>query len=544
MHTAVIPASDEVSVNRARGSSIASISDTISAIAALPAVLDGVAMATISVVAAREDAAMAGKATAAAALAGTDCTTLISEKLKDVLLPCVAVREINADDDSSSSCSTNGTDDQDDGDVQLVIDAGTAATPAATLGIARSTKTTTIAFAFDIDGVLLRSKTPVPGASDTIMKLQRLQIPFILLTNGGGHTEAAHVAQLGDRLGLPSTKSGDKGCLTEDQFVQSHTPFRDLVGQYGDKTILALGGAGNGVRTLAEAYGFTKVVTSSDVLAAEESVHPFSEMTRKCHLEHARPLVHDRDTHSATGADLPMTKKPEVKISAIMVFSSPRDWCLDLQLVVDLLLSSRGVLGTRSSKNGDKTLPNRGFLQDDQPKLFFCNPDFEWATSNPLPRFAQGAFREALEGVWRFATRGPSDAGGGGQKGEGVKLEYTICGKPTDTTYVYGERVLQAHNERLLQDELELQNVAINAEKSQSFPRRDITHVYMIGDNPESDITGANSYTSRFGAQWKSILVETGVYVAGTTPAHKPDHITRDVQSAVDWALAQHEDVE
>ncbi|KXJ91004.1 HAD-like domain-containing protein [Microdochium bolleyi] len=397
----------------------------------------------------------------------------------------------------------------------------------------------TIAFAFDIDGVLMRGKTPIPGARETVLKLQQNNIPFIFLTNGGGHTEAAHVAQLGSRLSLPDLKP--------DQFVQSHSPFLDLVDEYKEQTILALGGSGQSIRNLALAYGFKNVVISSDIMAEQESIHPFPEMTKQHHAEHGRSAGFvDRNDASNT------------QISAILVFSSPRDWCLDLQIVIDLLLSERGVVGTRSSKNGDKSLPNNGYLQDGQPKLFFCNPDFEWATSHAQPRFAQGAFREALEGIWRFAT---SHGGGGSDGIGGARLEYTICGKPTDKTYVYGERVLQAYNKRL-QDEVEQEhknntatvytignNDAIAQTTSTTTAavtgrpssHREISHVYMIGDNPLSDIIGANSFTSRFGSTWKSILVETGVHVAGTKPAHEPHHIARDVQCAVDWALAQHD---
>lgn len=61
--------------------------------------------------------------------------------------------------------------------------------------------------------------------------------------------------------------------------------------------------------------------------------------------------------------------------------------------------------------------------------------------------------------------------------------------------------------------------------------------VYMIGDNPESDIRGANGYQSPHGSQWKSILVKTGVYKDGTVPSTKPTVIVDDVQEAVRWAV-------
>ncbi|OTB09086.1 hypothetical protein M426DRAFT_51357 [Hypoxylon sp. CI-4A] len=359
------------------------------------------------------------------------------------------------------------------------------------------TKTSDIAFAFDIDGVLLKGTKPIPRASEAIELLQALEIPFIFLTNGGGHTEAAHVNQLGKRLGLT---------LDARQFVQSHTPFQDLVPEYGGKTVLVLGGQGQQIRELAREYGFRNVVTSSDLVAADGSIHPFPEMTSAHHAQHGRV------------SNVLLAAKKTAPIAAILCWTSPRDWCLDLQVVMDLLLSKGGVLGTRSPKNGDPSLPNCGYLQDGQPRLFFSNPDFEWSTGHRLPRFAQGAFREALQGVWRAATGGDCGGGGGGGGG-GAMLSYSIVGKPSETTFDYAERALRKYADWVTGD------------------LRSVGTVYMIGDNPESDIVGANSYKSRFGIDWKSVLVETGVYVPGSVPKHRPTHTASNVEEAVIWAL-------
>lgn len=52
---------------------------------------------------------------------------------------------------------------------------------------------------------------------------------------------------------------------------------------------------------------------------------------------------------------------------------------------------------------------------------------------------------------------------------------------------------------------------------------------FMVGDNPESDIAGANA------ASWSSFLVKTGVYdeSLGLPPSHTPTEIFSDVESAV-----------
>ncbi|PMD66575.1 uncharacterized protein K444DRAFT_579876 [Hyaloscypha bicolor E] len=174
---------------------------------------------------------------------------------------------------------------------------------------------------------------------------------------------------------------------------------------------------------------------------------------------------------------------------------------------MDLLLSEKGHLGTRSPMNGDVKLPNQGYLQDEQPAIHFCNPDLTYATSHPHPRAAQGSFRAALEGLWSATT--------GGAK----LLNCKTVGKPTEETYIFGEKTL------------------VEWEKSMNGGDGKLGTIYMVGDNPSSDIQGANNFTSRLGTEWKSILVESGVHVAGAEPAHKPDAIMKSVKEAVEWAF-------
>lgn len=135
--------------------------------------------------------------------------------------------------------------------IATAAESGLSSVPAAPAGAE-----STIAFAFDVDGVLVRGKEPIPGAHKTLKLLQDNGIPFIFLTNSGGKTEADHAKLLAERL--------DVG-VDADQLVQSHSPFHTLVPEYRDKTILVLGGVGDDIRNLAEAYGFRDVVTSSDL---------------------------------------------------------------------------------------------------------------------------------------------------------------------------------------------------------------------------------------------------------------------------------------
>lgn len=202
-----------------------------------------------------------------------------------------------------------------------------------------------------------------------------------------------------------------------------------------------------------------------------------------------------------------------------MVFNDPRDWALDTQLVLDLLLSIGGHLGTLSPRNGDANLPNRGYQQDGQPELYFSNPDLFWAASYHLPRLGQGGFQAALEGVFNAVTGGPEN---------GVRLQKNLFGKPTQGTFAFAEARLREHRAFLLQGGDHNDN---NTDKLRS--------IYMVGDNPESDIRGANDYNKSptGSSQWHSILVRTGVYDGERKPAYEPNVTVQDVWDAVSYGL-------
>lgn len=148
---------------------------------------------------------------------------------------------------------------------------------------------------------------------------------------------------------------------------------------------------------------------------------------------YGRPLprpLHDPNTQSSG----------PLKIDAIFIFNDPRDWALDTQLILDLLLSRDGILGTISPLNNNPSLPNRGYQQDGQPPLYFSNPDLFWAAKYHLPRLGQGGFREAFEGVWKAVTGG---------EGKGVVLQKEMFGKPFQATYEFAERRLVEYHSTL-----------------------------------------------------------------------------------------------
>ena len=319
-----------------------------------------------------------------------------------------------------------------------------------------------------------------------------------MLTNGGGKHETERVAEISEKLNVS---------LDPTDIVQSHSPFAELVkgpdeaSALENKCVLVAGGDGDNCRRVAEQYGFKNVITPGDILMANPSIWPFSKNFSDYYKTFARPLPKPIDPTASTKG---------LKVDAVFVFNDPRDWALDTQVIMDLLLSSQGHFGTLSDKNGRTDLPNHGYQQDGQPHLYFSNPDLWWAAAYPLPRLGQGGFREALEGVWAATTGGPS---------KGIELKKTVIGKPYQGTYEFAERQLLRNRSRVFGTDLP-----------------PLERVFMVGDNPESDIRGANSYRSGFGSSWESILVRTGVY-SGGDPAWKPTVVADDVHNAVQWAL-------
>lgn len=321
------------------------------------------------------------------------------------------------------------------------------------------------AFAFDIDGVLLHGGTPVPSAPRTLALLKRLSIPFILLTNGGGRTELSRTTELSTRLRTP---------IHTDQFIQSHTPFR----QYAAKTkgtILAVGGDayGENVRGVAKEYGFRDIITPADLAAKWPAAVPFTGR--------------ENGYVPKEGAEEVQGKK----IEAVYVFNDPRDWGCDLQIILDVLMSVDGVVGTRHRTIAD-------VLANKHPRLIFSNPDLWWSNEHAHSRLGQGGFRAALEGLWYTIT--------------GAKLKAETIGKPHAETYRYAEDIL----------------VKAGGEG--------VKRVYMVGDNPESDIKGAEGFKSVRGVEWRGCLVESGVFRRGDEE-RGASWVGADVEGAVRWAL-------
>ncbi|KAI0405231.1 HAD-superfamily hydrolase [Xylaria palmicola] len=327
-------------------------------------------------------------------------------------------------------------------------------------------KAKNMAFAFDIDGVLVHGDLLIPEGKRALEILNGdnelgIKIPHIFLTNGSGKPEQARCDQLTSILGNP---------VNTEQFIQSHTPMSALASYYG--TVLVVGGVGYRCREVAEQYGFKDVVVPNDIVAWDPTIAPYREFS-----EYEKAMSRPRDFSKCN-------------IEAILVFSDSRDYATDIQIIMDLLLSENGRLLTKAKDPVSQRIP-----------IYFSQGDLLCPTEHWSPRMSQGAFRIGLEAMYRAMT--------------GVDLERVVYGKPEMATYKYADEVMaswmeQIHGEERLPD-----------------------NIYMIGDNPASDIIGGNMYG------WNTCLVRTGVFQGGANDENNPANfgVFPNVLEAVQTAL-------
>lgn len=386
------------------------------------------------------------------------------------------------------------------------------------------------AFAFDIDGVLVRGPKTIPHAVEAISYLNgnnpyNIQVPYIFVTNGGGKHEKVRAEDLSKRLQTD---------ISVNQVVQGHTPMKELSGCFD--SVLVVGGVGDVCRNVAESYGYQNVYTPMDIMYWDPSVTPYYDLTEE-----------DKQ-HVRKGIDFAKTK-----IDAILVFADSRNWAADQQIILELLMSKDGYMGTVSE------------TFEDGPSIYFAHSDFVWSTNYRLVRYGMGALQVSIAALFREHT--------------GKEMKVVRFGKPQMGTFKFADKVLNTWRRDVLEehnstrgsstkDSSMSSNVFDTSEEGESASeddddddddgltlqnlsklnlsgghRRKLSYslnelpppsmVYFVGDTPESDIRFANS----FDESWFSILVKTGVYQEHTTPKFMPKHLTDNVLEAVKFAV-------
>lgn len=249
---------------------------------------------------------------------------------------------------------------------------------------------------FDIDGVLVRGRTPIPAAKQCFKKLVdhngQYKVPVVFVTNAGNcmrHTKAEHLSEL-----LESEVSAD-------QVMLSHSPLR-MFTQFHKMCVLV---SGQGpIQEVAHNLGFEDVVTI--------------DMLRE-----AYPLLDVVDHNRRPKDTMPPTKGLR-KIDAVILFGEPIRWETNLQLIADVLLTNG---------NPDE---NWNTVQYPHIPVLACNMDLLWMAEAKNPRFGHGMFLVCLESLYKKIT--------------GYDLKYeALIGKPSVVTYNYAELLIRQQAQKL-----------------------------------------------------------------------------------------------
>ena len=270
-------------------------------------------------------------------------------------------------------------------------------------------------FAFDIDGVILKGPTLIPEAKKAIHMLNgnnkyNVIVPFIFVTNGGGYDERLRSKLLSEKLETD---------IDEFQVVQGHTPMRSLTNKY--KNVLVVGGLGDNCRQIGLKYGFENVYTVSDIIHWNPSVTPYYKLTD--------------DEEELALKDVDFSK---INIDCVMIMADSRNWVVDQQIILELLLSEKGVMGTHIDiKHDDDPAVIEKKLQKTQPDLYFAHSDFVWATDYNLTRYGMGALQVSLAALYKEHTNG-------------LELPCKRFGKPQRTTFDFCVDFLQDWRKEVL----------------------------------------------------------------------------------------------
>ncbi|NXQ77416.1 HDHD5 hydrolase, partial [Quiscalus mexicanus] len=169
-------------------------------------------------------------------------------------------------------------------------------------------------------------------------------------------------------------------------------------------------------------------------------------------LRKAYPLL-DMVDLSRRPKELPPPPPPGFPtIEGVILFGEPVRWETSLQLIADVLLSN----GNPGAELQDVPYPHLPILA--------CNMDLLWMAEAKMPRFGHGTFLLCLESIYKKVT--------------GKELKYeALIGKPSPITYRYAQYLIQQQAEK------------------QGW-KAPIRRLYAVGDNPMSDVYGANLYNN------------------------------------------------
>jgi len=311
-----------------------------------------------------------------------------------------------------------------------------------------------------------------------------LDIDGVVLRGGVPVQGAAETIRQLQRDEVPHIFLTNGSGTTEQQKADSLTRILGLEPEYAIKA-QHMQLASTPMRALVDAYQDDLVVFVGKSTARDVAeLYGFQKFATSEEFHSQFPLLYP---DIKVDPDVEWIPEWHERVAAVFVVADPIPWGRDIQIVCDLAQSTGLVL-----ERADKQMV----------PVYFSTPDFEYMGECSLPRLGNGSFTFAVQATYRKLT--------------GVPLECTVYGKPHAETYAYATETLDVMAQRV---------------------GKHLTTIYGVGDNPLTDIRGANNA----GGRWKSVLTRTGMFQGTENDEEDPAHLV--VEDLLEWyetARAEH----
>ena len=120
---------------------------------------------------------------------------------------------------------------------------------------------------FDVDGVLRKGKSAIPGAKEAILKLKDKDIPLAIITNGGGEPEYKRAEAINNILGL-----NNQEIFNGENVFLCHSPMQSsLLKNYEGHVLIT--GTGD-IKSVMNHYNFNNFITVEEYAQIFPNIFP------------------------------------------------------------------------------------------------------------------------------------------------------------------------------------------------------------------------------------------------------------------------------
>ncbi|EGR32567.1 hypothetical protein IMG5_077480 [Ichthyophthirius multifiliis] len=342
----------------------------------------------------------------------------------------------------------------------------------------------------DIDGVLKLQNSAIPQAINGLKVIRKplneidsqnfpddnIKLPFYLLTNRGNITTQSQIIQVNEAFNLNSKEE----MLEPKDVILNYAALVDKLKDFKDKLILLVTGQADeqGIRDgteIIQEAGYTNYITVEEYITITPFCVQQSRRTKE-HIQKKSQIVKDRLGLKDDEIGQPL------QCHGIFIMANPKQWEEAIQIILDLLSTENGKIANQIPEIGpEKHIP-----------IFCSYGDLLVKSPYLLPRIICGGFVMALKAVYKGIYK--------------RELDINMYGKPE----IHHFEFAQEHGKQYVDE------------------NHEISQYYMIGDNPHTDIRGANNIG------WVSILVRTGVFQGDENdPIYPARYVVDDFTEAI-----------